>query len=411
MAVGTILPFKGVHQYCEYWDREMQKALDSDTDYSREIIEQIDRNRRKLQEGDTPSNRKWFGFPVPLSYEDAMNRKMFLNMELYNNAYEELRPLLANLEKLSHGLIPKEVIRPTDLEIGIFSFDRAAMSLEQIPALFCEKNGKYYGMDEGKELLDSKGVQLKDKKGNLKYKIISNGFDAILTQMEEDGVKMFTSSNKKSFLRKEKLPKPDRLVRLFVLTGANAGYDTYFAGLSAIITAIYLESRGYSVRITGVLGVTTNILYKGSVQSGSRFSMIDLKGYEETMDSLSLLYVLADSSFFRVRQFDYYLAQQYKYQDPLNPDLGSMPSSKIFREILDEKVKGKEIESEKDVLYYYFGGIEITNMAAVIKQIIYIICNAETHNKETLQRLGYGIEIEQTNEPKKVGDIECPNES
>jgi len=408
MAVGTILSFKGVHQYCEYWDREMQKALDSDTDYSRAIIDQINDNRRRLEQGDTPSNREWFGFPVPLSYEDAMSRRMFLNMELYNNAYEELRPLLANLEKVSQGLVPKEIIRPTDLEIGIFSFDRAAMSLEQIPALFCKKNGKFYGMDEGKELLDSKGVQLKDKEGNLRYKIISNGFDAILTQMEEDGVKMFTSANKKSFLRKEKLPKPDRLVRLFVLTGANAGYDTYFAGLSAIITAMYLESRGYSVRITGVLGVTMNILYKGSVQNGSRFSMIDLKSYEETMDSLSLLYVLADSSFFRVRQFDYYLAQQYKYQDPLNRGLGSMPDASVFKDMLFDKVKEKEIAAEKDVLYYFFGGASITSMNAARNEIISIVCNAETHNREALQRLGYGMEVEPTGEARKVGDIDCP---
>jgi hypothetical protein len=408
MAVGTILSFKGVHQYCEYWDREMQKALDSDTDYSRAIIDQINENRGKLDRGDTPSNREWFGFPVPLSYEDAMSRRMFLNMELYNNAYEELRPLLANLEKLSQGLMPKEVIRPTDLEVGIFSFDRAAMSLEQVPALFCKKNGKFYGIDEGKELLDSKGVQLKDKEGNLRYKIISNGFDAILSQMEEDGVKMFTSSNKKSFLRKEKLPKPNRMVRLFVLTGANAGYETYYSGLSAIITAIYLESRGYSVRITGVLGVTMNILYKGSVQSGSRFSMIDLKRYEETMDSLSLLYVLADSSFFRVRQFDYYLAQQYKYQDPLNRGLGSMPNTDDFTDILFDKVKEKEIVGEKDVLYYFFGGSTITNMDAARNEIISIICKAEKRNKEALQKLGYNMEVEPTNEPRKVGDIECP---
>lgn len=408
MAVGTILSFKGVHQYCEYWDREIQKALDSNSDYSQAILSQISDIRAELERGDNPENRRKYGFPVPTSYDDAMSRRMFLNMQLYNNAYEELRPLLSHLEKISQGLVPKEVIRPTDLEIGIFSFDRAAMSLEPIPALFCKKDGKFYDISKGEELFDSNGVQLKDKEGNLRYKIISNGFDAILTQMEEDGIAMFTSSNKKSFLRKEKLPKPDRLVRLFVLTGANAGYETYYAGLSAIITAIYLESRGYSVRITGVIGVTMNILYKGSVQNGSRFSMIDLKGYDETIDSLSLLYVLADSSFFRIRQFDYYLAQQYKYQDPLNTALGSMPDASVFKDMLFDKVKEREIAAEKDVLYYFFGGINITSMEAAKREVISIICNAETHNKEALERLGYSIEVEPTNEPRKVGDIDCP---
>jgi hypothetical protein len=414
---GTILPFKGVHQYCKYWDKELQKAIDSNTEYSNGIDFRINDTTRSLSQGDSVSNRIAYGFPVPTSYQDAMDRKMFLNMELYNNTYEELQPLLANLEKISQGLIPKEVIRPTDLEIGVFSFDRAAMMLEPVPALYCNKNDTFYDMSKGVEVLDSKGEhkkttlvnkETKVKEEFLLYKITENGYDAILTQLEEDGVAMFTSSNKKSFLRKEKLPKPDRLVRLFVLTGAIWGNPTYYSGLSAIITAIYLESRGYSVRITGVLGVETDILYKGEVQRGARFSMIDLKAYDETMDSLSLLYVLADSSFFRVRQFNYYLAQQYKFQDPFNSSLGYMPSATTFKSMLFDKIKEKEVASEKDVLYYFFGGTEITNLEQARNEIISIICNAETHNKEALQRLGYEMPTTDNNVPRNVGDIECP---
>jgi hypothetical protein len=183
---------------------------------------------------------------------------------------------------------------------------------------------------------------------------------------------------------------------------------TYFAGLCGIITAIYLESKGYAVRITGVIGVTNEINHKGQNQNGTRFSMIDLKAYDETIDSLSLLYFLADSSFFRIRQFDYYLAQQFKYKDPFDSGLGSMPSVREFKDMLFDKIKERDIAEEKGVLYYFFGGSEITTMQSAKDQIVSIVCSAENDNREALQRLGYQFDPIQPTSGKKVGDIDCP---
>lgn len=195
---------------------------------------------------------------------------------------------------------------------------------------------------------------------------------------------------------------------MFILTGANAGEPTYFAGLCGIITAIYLESKGYAVKITGVLGVSMTINHKGQNQYGTRFSMIDLKAYDETIDSLSLLYFLADSSFFRVRQFNYYIAQQFKFKDPFDDGLGRMPSVSEFRTMLFDKVKERDIAEEKGVLYYFFGGSEITNMQSAIDQIVSIVCKAENDNREALQRLGYQFEPIQPTSDRKVGDVDCP---
>jgi hypothetical protein len=408
MAIGTILSFKGVHAYCDYWDKRIEEAMRENGEYARGLTEMRNDIERSLRQGSTNSNLTDYGEPVPSSYEDAMARKTFQNMLLYRNSWNELQPLLASLEKVSEGIMPKEVIKPTDLEIGIFSFERASMSLDAIPSLYCEKDKKFYPLEDGEELLDKNGIHLLTKDGKLRYKIKSNGFDAVLEQLVEDGVKRFSSSNKKSFLRKEKAPRPNRLIRLFILTGANAGQPTYFAGLCGIITAIYLESKGYAVRITGVLGVSMTINHKGQNQEGTRFSMIDLKAYDETIDSLSLLYFLADSSFFRVRQFNYYLAQQFKYQDPYYEYLGRMPDVSTFRTMLFDKVKERDIAEEKGVLYYFFGGSEITNMQSAKDQIVSIVCSAENDNREALQRLGYQFDPIQPTSGRKVGDVDCP---
>lgn len=405
---GSIQAFKGINAYCKYYDDLVEKAISENTPYGQNILNKIEADRRKLRHGDTDENKDWYGFPVPLTYEDAMVRRQFLNLNLYTNTYEELRPELARLEKLSEGILPKEVIRPTDREAGIFSLERAMMSIEPLPALYSKKNNKFYPVSDGEAILDKNGNQKKDKDDRLLFKLNVDGSEAILTEFEEDGNKVYGSSNKKSYLLKEKVDRPNRMVRLFVLIGANEGDKTYYAGLTAIVCATFLESKGYAVRITGVIGVQRYLGMKfngknGETSGGSRFSTIELKAYDETLDSLSLLYITADSSFFRIRQFQYFIAQQYKYNDDLYSNMGGMPSSENFRAVLLDEIKKRNIAEEKDVLYYYFGGATCVTLRDAKRELIRMVCDAENNNKEILQRLGYEFQPI----PKDPNDIDC----
>lgn len=414
---ATILPFKGVHAYCNYWDKKVLTV----TGRYLEILNNLREYwNYVLPRGDTESNIADYGLPVPLSYQEAMDRKFFLNTALYNNVYQQLMPYLAQLEKLSEGIIPKEVIKPTDLEIGVFSFDRAAMALEEVPALYSVKEDKFYPIDEKAiEIRGKNGEHLSEcsiikkfsseKECRLRYKVMPSGVECVMVQEEEENVKMFTSANKKSFLRKEKAPRPNRMVRFFVLTGANAGLETYWAGLTAIIAATFLESKGYAVKITGVVGIEdSGMNMESTIQEGARFHMIDLKAYDETMDSLSLLYILADMSFFRVRIFEYFVAQQWQYQDTPNSQLGRMAGFDTFKAALSEEIKKRNITEEKDVLYYYFGGNQCTSIEAAKRDLIRIICDAENTNKEMLIKLGYEFPPPVPSSGRKVGDIDCP---
>ena len=141
---AKILSFKGVHAYCDYWDKIVPTVTGR-------YLDLLTSNRRgwdaNLPQGETTENLRNYGKPVPTSYREAMDRRFFLNMELYNNTYERLKPFLKQLEKLSEGILPKDVIKPTDLEIGIFSFDRAAMALEAVPALYSVKEDRFYPVD------------------------------------------------------------------------------------------------------------------------------------------------------------------------------------------------------------------------------------------------------------------------
>lgn len=407
---GTIIKFKGVHDYCNYWDKICEKAK-ADTQRSRYgsyIKSRPNSVNNSLRAGATASNIIAYGEPLPTDYEEAMARKYFMNMPLYNMAYLELSPYLNMLEKVSQGIIPKEVIKPTDKEIGVFSFERAMMQVDGTPALYSKKHDRYFGLGEGVEVFDADKKQKTNKEGQLLFKLNLDGSEAVLTILEEDGAKQFNSSNKKSFLFKEKLPRPNRAVRLFILVGQNWGEKTYWAGVTAVICANFLESVGYSVRLTACIGLSnSNLKFDGSRQYGHRFNIMDVKDYTETMDSLSLLYVLADPSFFRIRQFSYYMAQQYLFDDEYDTSLGSMPSKQTFEKTLYQEQKKGNLETEKDTLYYFLGGSEIKSIEDSKNELKRIICNAETKNKEILAKMGYEFLPPDPSEEPKREDIDC----
>lgn len=473
--------FKSLNSYIKYWDKAVAKTLSTNNGYADFIKQMKSRNESEFK---SPGEEEisWFGFPVPTSVEDAMSRKSFMNMPLYDVVYERLKPFLALLEKASVSVIPKEVIVPTDLELGVFSFERAMMGIEGVPGLYSPKHKKYASVEDGDPVLDKDGKQtftnakkpytyfdipilkggkpvfengkqmftlaeypkaiyrskagkfwIPDGADKSKKEIIPPGTELWLQQLKKDGDAQWGSSNKKSFLKKEFYKRPSNAVRIFVYIGGNAGQDTYWSGLIATIAAQFLQTKGYSIRITAVIGVASqqgyfNFNYKKINESpelklwvdpdgteynrGARYSYIDIKDYTDTIDSLTLLYLVADPSFFRVRVFEYLTAQQFINKDPLNTGLGRIEENSEFKEAFYSDQKKRNIEEEKNTLYYFLGGRDFLSSRMKInkdtglpeytdidekiesakKNLLEIICNAENTNKKIMKDLGYEFE-------------------
>ena len=404
-----ILLFKSLISYINYWDKEVLKTISTNNEYGNYIQERRSNNADRFTKPEnygSPTNLKWYGWPVPKSNEEAMYRKEFLNMKLYREVYDQLEPFLAQLEKASIGVIPKEIIVPTELELGIFSFERAMMGMEGIPGLYSKKHDKYVSVEDGDPVLkDGKQTFTDDKKAIYKYNKSNNkeiplGTELWLQQLEKDGEKQYGSTNKKSFLKKEKYKRPANAIRLFVYVGGNWTQDTYWAGLTAVIAAQFLQTKGYSVRITVAIGIGSNRGFnfqkpgESPIQeSGARYSLIDVKNYAETMDPLTLLYTVSDPSFFRVRVFEYFIAQMAKNKDELDKNLGHVESNKEFKDAFYGEVKKRHIEEEKDTLYYFLGGRDAEySVEGAQKDLLRIICHAENTNKQMLKSLGYEFE-------------------
>ena len=444
-----ILQFKNLSHFCKFWDKVVEDCL-NDTSVAGKPYGDAIRQRRQRDEaslsapvqltGNPPYDDRidWYGYPVPTSLKEAMDRRTYLNIELYNQKYEELSPFFSRLEKVSMGILPKDVIRPNDKQIGTFSLERAMMSIDKVLRLWSDKHQEFFFINEGEGVLNADGTEKKIKVKVKKFegegieeieapvfKLKKDGSEAYLTQYEEGftynpktkvregGSLDWGSNNKSSFLWLEKMPRPNRNVRLFVLVGGNGGLtEPYWGGISAVMVCNFLQSKGYAVRVTAWIEVKHNrntLNHNGNLISGNRISIFDVKPYDEPIDSLGLLYPLADPSFYRIRSFDYFMAEQWKFKDTLNTGLYGSASLNEFRNLIEEAVKSKNIVDEKDVLYYFMGGNDVQSEDGAKRTMIEIICKAENNNKETLIKLGYDVPQPDTQQAINYDDFDCAN--
>ena len=447
MSNIPILQFKNITHYIKYWDKVTEDCLNDTSVAGKPYGDAIRRRRVRDEEnlaqppqmvGDPPYDSRvdWFGFPVPLSVRDAMERTTYLNIGLYDNAYEKLSPFFARLEKISMGILPKPVIRPNDKQIGTFSLERAMMSVDKILRLWSDKHKEFFFINEGVGVLNADGTEKKIKVKVEKFegggfeeveapvfKLIKDGSEAYLTQYQEDftynpktkvregGNLDWGSNNKASFLWLEKMPRPNRNIRLFVMVGGTAGLtEPYWSGLSAVMICNFLQSKGYAVRVTACIdtkhwGNTLN--FNGTLRSGFRVHIFDVKPYDEPINSLGLLYPMADPSFYRIRCFDYFMAEQWLNRDVLNEGLYGCATLSEFKDLIAEAAKARDIVDEKDVLYYFIGGNDTQSEDGAKTNMIRIICQAENQNKETLIKLGYDVPLPDTQVAKTYDDFDC----
>jgi hypothetical protein len=207
----------------------------------------------------------------------------------------------------------------------------------------------------------------------------------VYKQVVVDGRKKYATRNKKVFFLKQQMNREHKSIRIFVLIGNNMSIEMVNIGIAVTATAIYLESLGYAVRVTGVIGIsiegeaTNNHTGKQNIDA-YRFNLFDLKKYSDTLDIRTLLYVTSDKSCFRVKFFRYLIAERFDFQDKYNKGLGYVPSIREMRDVLISMMKKREVDVEADTLYYFMGGSDIVTIDDAKQQIEDIIIASEEEN-------------------------------
>ena len=112
-----------------------------------------------------------------------------------------------------------------------------------------------------------------------------------------------------------------------------------------------------------------------------------LKRFDETIDTPSLLYVLADPTFFRVRCFNYLLAQQSRYKDKLDESLGRQSTSVEFETaVFDYYATKDKVFKENNFLYYPISNIY--SLQDCVDKVLELALDAENTNRIARQNLG-----------------------
>jgi hypothetical protein len=369
----------------------------------------------------------WYGNPVPISIQDAMERTKYLDMDEYNQVYREyIQPRIQEILKDSAADLEVPVLKYNDLGLGSFDFNKASTGLI---ALY-----KYYSFKK-KGLVDGFEVETYKVKDTYKYKLKSDGSPVVLVPELKDGYdtkeaqkflkevekgknvfvalkennlkiggkEAFTSTIKKSYILKEKFPKPKNAIRLFVKIGCN--YDVRhpkykWTGYTAVGIAELLSILGYAVNIIGLIG--TNNIRRNDFPT--RYFAINLKNFDETLDTPSLLYAICDPTFFRIKGFEVIIKSAQYYQDYIDSQLGSSAKigqlkSMVFNEFgkRDRLFNDKGNPTNSEFLYYIIGDVlglnDVTNSNGEVLEkglnsyILDIGLDIVNQNKEAREKL------------------------
>jgi hypothetical protein len=335
---GTLKSFKSVQAFFDFFDVPLtdDKVLNSRQTYTEVWAEVYANINTKLRNRDV----SWFGEPFPISIEDAIQRKEYLQMDDYKQIYNNLiAPRIQEILKKSSIELEVPALKYNDLGLGTFDFNKASAGLI---ALY-----KYYSFKK-KSLVEGNDVITYKDKDKYKYKLKSDGSEVILipefkggyesenaqkalkdiskgenvfAALKKYGIRIggkeaFSSTIKKTYILKEKKLKPKNAIRIFVQIGNDAGtsYPGYkFTGYTAIGIAQILTMMGYAVSIIGIIGIRENT---------TRYYGITLKRFDETLDTQSILYLLSDPTFFRIKFFEVIVKGAQYYKDYTDAGLG-----------------------------------------------------------------------------------------
>jgi hypothetical protein len=411
---GTLKSFRTLQDCFDFFNEIELGSIPIVQNTGTTYLQEWNSTKTGIQSYITNRDISWLGTPIPTSLEDALSRTKYLDMDEYNKVYKEnIQPRIQDILKESKADLEMPVLKYNDLGLGTFDFNKASAGLI---ALY-----KYYSFKK-KGLVDGMEVSTYKEKDKYKYKLKSDGSSVVLVPefkggydtkdalkalkdiekgenifvvLKKYGIKIggkeaFSSTIKKSYLLKERTQKPKNAIRLFVKMGNNANilHPQYkWTGYTAVGIAELLEVLGYAVSVIGVIGIRNK-----RQTFPTRYIGINLKNFEETLDKQSLLYVVSDPSWFRIKYFEYIVKTAQYYKDYIDGNLGSSVTieeikSMVFNEFgkRDKMFNDKGKATNSQFLYYMIGDVE--NIDELNRTILEIGLNVVNENKEARDKL------------------------
>jgi len=259
----------------------------------------------------------------PRSYEEALLREKFLYFDEYKRIKATVeKKIREELQKNSivQAMRPKLVLN--DKELGDFQFERATLQPQiflYIPSQKREVNiesdkiiykGEKMYLEDGSEVVRALKVTKND--GTIEFIELKedDNVEEVLIEAAKKGIVSCTSSNKKVYLYKQKIPKIHKGIKIIIgLTagGFTSWVNDFYTGIAAACCYEILESLDYSVHIEIIVGggrcgqCWRKLYFDGTRIKGRRFFTFPVKTFDEQVDIESLLYTLCDPSFHNIK--------------------------------------------------------------------------------------------------------------
>ncbi len=378
-------------------------------------------NQDKEDENDiTTMGERWWGSPLPLNIDDIKDRIQFQRMD----KYEEMKPRIMeaflawfrnNKSEILHN-VPKW--KYNDKELGNFDFDRASINLLPRYQYYNTKTKKYLDKIDVANIAKDKSkaeyVQIGTKDKVIVVPILKEPYDADIADMAyrdiasgtpyQEALAMYGlkvgkyySTVKDCYRYKEKVLLPKKAIRLFITVGGDSdvkGNNLIYSGITGLILAELLEMKGYIVNIQAVYGYQDNGLWSKKYQEfkfGARCVATQVKAFNETIESKTLLYMLSDATFFRHYVFKYFQLLREKYGDKYNGSLGRMIDSSQIKTIIYKHFgirdgyfipnkKGKFVQNANtQFLYFFIDNIFTEN--SCIEKVREVMLDVENQNQ------------------------------
>jgi len=347
----------------------------------------------------------------PYSYRQAIDRNSFVYWEEYKIIK---KALFDEIKKIIEASSVAEISKPkmvfNDRQIGEFIYDRAAMALE--PEIFfysrsknmvldLEKDKIYYKDDkiylESDNSLVIRAMKIEKPDGTIEY--LESIDDESIKKASERGIVSVTSTNKKVYLFKEKIPKEYKAIKIMVAL-SSGGFtnwnNDFFTGMAAALMVEVLESLDYSVELVVALGggrcgsCSKKLMMNGQRKMGRRYMLVRLKEFGESADMDKLLYMLCDPSFHNVKFVGMLNTLYTLYGDELDTNGNPRMTWHAIEERdcihpLGDILKTHDIiNNNKGLLYYYLWRIKDAN--EIINKVSNIALLSNTYNIEALKK-------------------------
>jgi len=342
----------------------------------------IEKTKGKIKDKDT----WWFGDKMPKTYKEMMERETFQEMDKYHKFKEEMiRPIIEKLKKKTFADILQENLTYNDRKIGVFDFSRASINLLERFIYYSVKHKKIVKFDD---------VYIYKKSSNkYVYKLKEDNSEVVLKPMlDKKGKPKYSSTIKKSYLYKEKLPRPNNAVRIFLLVGGNAdvgGEKLMFPALAGIAITEILELLGYAVNLNAGFADELTLNTDEGYKKGARFSVFPLKRFDEKIDVSRMLYITADPSYFRSKVFSYFVGVASKFKDKIDTGLGYMADQVHYQNAVYKYFLPKD--KNKGVQYWFITGKvegkDFYSEEGIMQVINEIVLGAEESNKQARDKM------------------------